>query len=89
MAKHWTKIAYLVIALITVMEVAAFSGTYLLHTRHYVSTDNAMVDGDAIEISAPRTGTLLNWSITAGSTVSAKRWSARSRRSAAAPGRSG
>jgi multidrug resistance efflux pump len=71
MARSWTKIAYLVIALITVLEAAAFSGTYLLHTRHYVSTDNAMVDGDAIEISAPLTGTLLNWSITAGSTVSA------------------
>lgn len=69
--KRWAKIAYLVIALITAVEAAAFSGTYLLHTRHYVSTDNATVDGDAIEISAPRTGTLLNWSITAGSSVSA------------------
>jgi multidrug resistance efflux pump len=29
------------------------------------------VAGDAIEISAPRTGTLLSWSVTAGSTVSA------------------
>jgi multidrug resistance efflux pump len=71
MAKRWTKIAYLVIALVTLVEAAAFSGTYLFHTRHYVSTDNAMVDGDAIQISAPLTGTLLAWSITAGSTVAA------------------
>lgn len=71
MAKRWTKIAYLVIGLVTLMEVAAFSGTYLFHTRHYVSTDNAMVDGDAIEISAPRTGTLVNWTVTEGSAVSA------------------
>jgi len=71
MAKRWTKIAYLVIGLVTLVEAAAFSGTYLLHTRHYVSTDNAMVDGDAIEISAPLTGTLLNWSITSGSSVAA------------------
>jgi multidrug resistance efflux pump len=70
-AKRWIKIAYLSIGLITLVEAAAFSGTYLLHTRHYVSTDNAQVDGDAIEINAPRTGTLLNWSVTAGSTLSA------------------
>ncbi|HEY9417070.1 MAG TPA: HlyD family efflux transporter periplasmic adaptor subunit [Pseudonocardia sp.] len=71
MTKRWTKIAYLVIGLVTLVEAVAFSGTYLIHTRHYVSTDNAMVDGDAIEIRAPLTGTLLSWSITAGSTVSA------------------
>jgi multidrug resistance efflux pump len=67
--KRWTKIAYLAIGLVTLVEAAAFSGTYLLHTRHYVSTDNATIDGDAIEIRAPRSGTLLNWSVTAGSTV--------------------
>lgn len=67
--KRWTKIAYLAIGLVALVEAAAFSGTYLLHTRHYVSTDNATIDGDAIEIRAPRSGTLVNWSITAGSTV--------------------
>lgn len=71
MRKRWTTIAYLVIGLVTLAETAAFSGTYLLHTRHYVSTDNATIDGDAIEINAPRSGTLVNWSITSGSTVSA------------------
>ena len=71
MTKRWTKIAYLVIGLVALVEALAFSGTYLIHTRHYVSTDNATVDGDAIEIRAPLTGTLLSWSITAGSTVSA------------------
>lgn len=71
MLKRSTKIASAVIGLVTLVEAAAFSGTYLFHTRHYVSTDNAKVDGDAIEINAPRTGTLLSWSLTTGSTVSA------------------
>lgn len=67
--KRWTKMAYLAIGLVTLVEAAAFSGTYLLYTRHYVSTDNATIDGDAIEIRAPQSGTLVNWSLTSGSTV--------------------
>ena len=59
----------LVVALVALVEVLTFSGTYLLHSRHYVSVDNAQVDGDKIEINAPSTGTLTNWSITRGSTV--------------------
>jgi multidrug resistance efflux pump len=71
MTKHWTTIAYLVIGLVSLVEAAGFAGNYLLHTRHYVSTDNATIDGDAIDIRAPRSGTLLNWSITPGTTVRA------------------
>lgn len=69
--KRWVKIAYVVIASVTLLEAAGFSGMYLFHTRHYVSTDNATVDGDAIEINAPQTGTLIDWSVATGSTVSA------------------
>ena len=71
MTKRWTTIAYLVIGLVTLAEAAAFTATYLLHTRHYVSTDNATIDGDAIDIRAPRSGTLLSWSVGPGSTVRA------------------
>ncbi|MDT7674215.1 MAG: hypothetical protein QOD82_2117, partial [Pseudonocardiales bacterium] len=37
----------------------------------YVSTDNAQVDGDKIDINAPTTGTLTRWTISKGSTLRA------------------
>src|SRR5882757_7830714 len=49
-----TKIALIVVAVLSLLEVAAFAGTYALYTRHYVSTDNAQVDGDQIVINARR-----------------------------------
>jgi multidrug resistance efflux pump len=67
--KRSTKIALAAIALVTVLEGSAFGGAYLLYSRHYVSTDNAQVDGDQIDINAPATGTLANWSVTEGSTI--------------------
>ena|SRR5882757_2740208 len=64
-----TKIALIVVAVLSLLEVAAFAGTYALYTRHYVSTDNAQVDGDQIVINAPATGNVTDWSISEGSTV--------------------
>jgi multidrug resistance efflux pump len=64
-----TRIGLAVIALVTLLEATAFSGTYLLYSRNYVSTDNAQVAGDKVEINAPSSGTLANWSVTQGSTV--------------------
>jgi len=57
------------IAVVSVLEAIAFSGTYLLFSRHYVTTDNAQVDGDQINISAPESGNLTEWSATSGSQV--------------------
>ena len=67
--KRSTKIALAVIALVSLLETLAFSGTYLLVSRHYVSTDNAQVDGDQIAINAPSSGAVIDWSIGDGSTV--------------------
>jgi len=67
--KHSAKIALVAITLVSALEVLAFAGTYLMYSRHYVSTDNAQVDGDKVDINAPSTGTLANWSITEGSAV--------------------
>src|SRR5882757_619782 len=64
-----TKIALIVVVALSLLEVSAFAGTYLLYTRHYVSTDNAQVDGDQIMINAPVTGNVTDWSISTGSTV--------------------
>jgi multidrug resistance efflux pump len=67
--KRSTKVALVAIALVSLLEASAFTGTYLSYSRHYVSTDNAQVDGDQIDINAPSTGTLANWSVTEGSTI--------------------
>jgi multidrug resistance efflux pump len=67
--KKPAKAALIVIAVVSLLEILAFSGTYLLYSRHYVTTDNAQVDGDQIHIIAPTTGTVTDWSIRGGSTV--------------------
>jgi multidrug resistance efflux pump len=56
--KRSTRIAVITIAVVSAVEAIAFAGTYLLFSRHYVTTDNAQVDGDRITISAPESGNL-------------------------------
>lgn len=63
------KIAFAVILVVSVLEAFAFAGTYLLYSRHYVTTDNAQVDGDQIKINAPVTGIVTDWSVADGSAV--------------------
>jgi multidrug resistance efflux pump len=67
--KRSTKIALTVIAVVTLLEGAAFAGTYFLDTSKYVSTSNAQVDGDKVDINAPATGSLMNWTVTNGTVV--------------------
>ena len=67
--KRSLKIAFIVILTVSALEAIAFTGTYLLVSRHYVSTDNAQVDGDQIKINAPVTGIVTDWSLTTGSVV--------------------
>jgi multidrug resistance efflux pump len=67
--KRSARIAMFVILMVTVLEATAFGGTYYFYTRHYVSTNNAVVDGDKIDINAPTTGTLAGWSVDEGSEV--------------------
>jgi multidrug resistance efflux pump len=68
--KRSTKIAVAVIGIVTLLEAAAFAGTYELYSSHYVSTDNAQVDGDKVDINAPMSGTLIRWTVGQGATVS-------------------
>jgi multidrug resistance efflux pump len=59
---------------LAVLAAVAFGGAYLIHSRNYVSTDNAQVDGDKVDITAPATGTLVNWRGEQGVQVSANEY---------------
>lgn len=60
---------FILVAALTVVETASFAGTYLLYSRHYVTTDNAQVDGDKIEINAPVSGAVDDWAGQPGAVV--------------------
>jgi multidrug resistance efflux pump len=67
--KRSTRIALGVILIVAVVAGAGLGASYFLNARHYVSTDNAQVDGDKIYINAPTSGWLEEWHISQGSTV--------------------
>jgi multidrug resistance efflux pump len=67
--KRSTRIGLWVVAAMVTAQVLGFGGTYLLFARHYVSTDNAQVDGQRVDINAPVDGTLVDWTLTQGSTI--------------------
>jgi multidrug resistance efflux pump len=67
--KRSTRIALVLILVIAVVAAGAFGASYFLNARHYVSTDNAQVDGDKIYINAPTSGWLEDWRIDQGTTV--------------------
>jgi multidrug resistance efflux pump len=67
--KRSTKIGLAIVAVVSLLEASAFAGTYFLYSDHYVSTDNAQVDGDKVDINAPMTGVLTRWTLQQGSTV--------------------
>ncbi|HEX4250179.1 MAG TPA: efflux RND transporter periplasmic adaptor subunit [Pseudonocardia sp.] len=70
--KRWkrsTKIGLTIVAVVSLLEAAAFAGTFFLYSDHYVSTDNAQVDGDKVDINAPQSGVLTRWTVQQGSTV--------------------
>lgn len=54
---------------LTVVELVAFGTTYLVYSRYYVSTDNAQVDSDKIEINAPASGLVVRWGLEQGSSL--------------------
>jgi multidrug resistance efflux pump len=54
------------VAVLALCELVGLGTTYLTHDRYYVSTDNAQVDADQIEINAPSSGILEGWSASQG-----------------------
>ena len=65
-----TKHVLTALAVLAVLAAVGFGGAYLINSRNYVSTDNAQVDGDKVDITAPATGTLVNWHGEQGTQVS-------------------
>jgi multidrug resistance efflux pump len=60
---------FIVLAIIVGSVIVVGGGVYWRYTSQFVSTDNAQVDGDQIQINAPATGTVSEWMLTQGSTV--------------------
>lgn len=65
--KRSTRVGVLVIVVLALVAAGAFTASYVLDARHYVSTDNAQIDGDRIAVNAPASGTLIDWRATQGS----------------------
>jgi multidrug resistance efflux pump len=69
-APRWSRrVAVLAVVVLALIAAGAFSASYVLDARHYVSTDNAQVDGSRIEVKAPSSGTLIDWRATQGATL--------------------
>ncbi|HZZ47069.1 MAG TPA: efflux RND transporter periplasmic adaptor subunit [Pseudonocardia sp.] len=64
-----SRVIFLTVAVVATIEATAFSATYFLYSRHYVTTDNAKADGDKVGINAPASGAVQDWAIDQGSTV--------------------
>jgi multidrug resistance efflux pump len=60
---------FILVAVLAVLETAAIGGNWYLNTRHFVTTDNAQVDGDQIRINAPSTGLITRWDLSEGQTI--------------------
>ena len=74
MARPWarsTKISLTVWVVVVLLQVAAVGATYVLCSGPYVTTSNAQVDGDRVQINAPADGVLIKWDISQG-TVTAR-----------------
>ena len=59
--------ALLVVPLVGVAVGGVWTAHHLLGERAYVTTDDARIDGDAIVLRAPATGTLVDWNAGQGS----------------------
>lgn len=57
------------IPLVVLALVGGLALNYAIDTSRYVTTDNALVDGEQMSIVAPTAGTLIDWRATLGSTV--------------------
>jgi multidrug resistance efflux pump len=63
------RVAVLAVVVLALIAAGAFSASYVLDARHYVSTDNAQIDGSRIEVKAPSSGTLIDWRATQGAAL--------------------
>jgi multidrug resistance efflux pump len=67
--KRSRRLMLIVLAIVVLLGAGGGGGAYLINASHYVSTDNAQVDGDKVDINAPATGTLTDWNGEQGTSV--------------------
>jgi multidrug resistance efflux pump len=58
-----------IIGIVVLLIVTAGAGAYFINSSQYVTTDNAQVDGDQLQINAPATGTLVDWRASQGDQI--------------------
>jgi multidrug resistance efflux pump len=58
-----------IMGVVLLLIVAAGAGAYFVNASQYVTTDNAQVDGDQLQINAPATGTLTDWRASQGDQI--------------------
>jgi multidrug resistance efflux pump len=68
-ARTVSRVLFAVVAVAVLAQVGALGGSWLLYNRFYVSTGNAQVDGDRIDVRAPRAGTVTRWEVAEGATI--------------------
>ena len=66
-----TKIALAVILVVALVATVGLVGSWAVNDSLYVSTDNAQIDGVQLLVNAPASGTLVDWSVDLGSTLTA------------------
>ncbi|HEY5483431.1 MAG TPA: HlyD family efflux transporter periplasmic adaptor subunit [Propionibacteriaceae bacterium] len=66
-----TKIALAVILVVALVATGGLVGSWAVNDSLYVSTDNAQIDGVQLLVNAPASGTLVDWSVDLGSTLTA------------------
>jgi multidrug resistance efflux pump len=66
-----TKIVVSLIVVVALVATGGLVGSWAMNDSLYVSTDNAQIDGVQLLVNAPASGTLADWSIDMGSTVTA------------------
>ena len=57
------------VVILVVLAGLGGGGAYLAYASQFVTTDNAQVDGDKVDINAPATGTLTDWNGEQGTSV--------------------
>lgn len=67
--KRPSKTTLIVTIVLVLLLAVGLGGAYFEYSRQFVSTDNAQVDGDKIDIDAPVSGAVSDWAIQAGSVV--------------------
>ncbi len=68
--KRSTRIALTVILIVALIAGGVFATSYFLNARNYVSTDNAQIEGDKIQVNSPAPGILEDWRVTLGTELS-------------------